>query len=461
MEYYDTLLQKYQAKYSLDFKTLNWEIFDMYIESEHNIPYYLLQCYITKTKVINDEFSLEFIINLLKDDIIHITNVECIKEDIDILYEQREARSTAKQDLQKFKVKRDLLGITYCDIRYIKRQCTLFKLVPDENGEVFIPDFVTNIDESCAQNSAKALCRKIIWKHPKVFSVCNLFRGNKSIKKLDLTEFNLSRIPILNDMFYCSNLESVDFGDNDFHNVKSMEEFFQTCNNLKRVDLSKSKLLPICQLDGFLNNCVNLQELNLGQNSKFYTLVNKYNPHLNYLRRFYTGFGLMSYTTGYISTSNVTDITAGCTSLEQVFSWLHDGRGSQPKHVMKLIKLNELTGINYINRCLVESSKTRRIEYQIRTELEATLLELVNKPAIIQIDFIVDNYGRRVADRVATVKTLKSSDPLYMKLENYHGMITDYKYRLMFASTGAPDNIEVVYFNSYTMWGEEYLDVQG
>ena len=168
-----------------------------------------------------------------------------IKEDINIYKEIMNDDGTEYQKYLNFRVKCEMLGVE-CNIfekdgkNYIAK-----KLIPDENGIVTIPDFVNNITPDAGYNDAKGeryLYSKIIWKQPRVMSLGGIFSYN-STKALDLTEFNISRIPDISVAFSsCSNLKKVSFGNNDFRNTVFCGGLFAGCNNLDVVKMNNAKM---------------------------------------------------------------------------------------------------------------------------------------------------------------------------------------------------------------------------
>ena len=68
-----------------------------------------------------------------------------------------------------------------------------------------------------------------------------MFNGCKSLKKLDLSNFNTNNLEEMNDMFSnCYSLTELNISSFNTDNVKCMKMMFFDCSSLKELNINKS-----------------------------------------------------------------------------------------------------------------------------------------------------------------------------------------------------------------------------
>ena len=401
------------------------------------------------------EILLSELINLLDNHSIVIENIECIADDLKI-FRGRQNTDLAKQyeEYRKYKVKCDLLQIEYTDIQQVRSDkrdsYILRKLIPDENGVAIIPDFVTMVSYNFSDNNRNTKYKKIIWKNPLVLSAENMFRYNDKIVNLDLTEFNLSVIPNLFQLLMgCNSLETVDFGNNDFHNVTNITEMFKNNYRLKDINLYKAKPTRECMMFHIANSNRDLRSLIMPEFSCQY-------QKLEYKHYDKPRSGILDEETGY--NLQFTEIMLKKTRLSHVVSWLPENDISINNRIVA-IYLDELTGINYIKNTIsndrAENSGLLRTRDIVRSEDNADFtisdyLQYINTNILLRFVMIDDLRGNGVPHfgRTAVAKELGVIKTAYVNSIDTKG----YKNRLLLAGYGDEKAIYIVYFNNYSEW---------
>lgn len=155
--------------------------------------------------------DFDYVIDRVQNNLITLVNPDIMAEDTRIQEDRYEDPDPKElEQYNKLRVKSELLGVDFTDIEIKMGEYILKKLVPDKNGVAVIPDFITEIADTCYSPNKKYNYTKIIWRNPRVFDIQNLFKNNLNITSIDLSECNISRIPGLHGLFQsCKNLKYV------------------------------------------------------------------------------------------------------------------------------------------------------------------------------------------------------------------------------------------------------------
>ena len=102
-----------------------------------------------------------------------------------------------------------------------------------------------------------------------------LFANLNTIKKVDLSNYNIKPTDTSFLFSECTNLEEIIFGDFDTSNVKAMYAMFQK-SNIKRLDLSKFVTNNVTNMDYMFDSCQNLEYLDI-RNFDFSKTIGCYN----------------------------------------------------------------------------------------------------------------------------------------------------------------------------------------
>lgn len=90
----------------------------------------------------------------------------------------------------------------------------------------------------------------------------SMFSQCSSLRSLDLSSFNTSKVIGMNLMFYmCTNLESIDLSSFDTENLQQMDHMFYSCRKLEMLDLSSFATPNMTSMLSAFNNCKNLKTI--------------------------------------------------------------------------------------------------------------------------------------------------------------------------------------------------------
>lgn len=213
------------------------------------------------------EITIDELAKQVRTGSIQLANSNFIDADLRIL-KSRSYESSA-DSIEAFKAmcaKRELLGLPCSKIHRVLNDYIMETGVPDENGVLTITDFVTEIGFEFADSIMDKKIRKVIWKNPRCYALNGLFAYNDNMIDLDLTEFNISAIPEVKELFYCCrNLRSIDFGNNAFDNNCKLTDLFDNCEALEAVKMSKATFKRCRENTGMFRFCPGLKELNIGK----------------------------------------------------------------------------------------------------------------------------------------------------------------------------------------------------
>lgn len=404
------------------------------------------------------EILLSELVELIDSHKIVIENPEYIEDDIKI-FKGRLDSNLHKQyeEYEKYRLKCELLGVVCNDIRCIDNQYILHKLVPDENGVAVIPDFVTNLSPIFnGDDNTDTKYRKIIWKNPLVFSINGMFRFNDKIVNIDLTEFNLSVIPDVHRLFCaCRYLETVNFGDNDFHNVTNISEIFKNASRLIEADLSKAKPRRTYLMNSIATGDNELLSLNIPE-------LSQRPVKLSFMHFFKLTNGIIDARTG--SNTKFTEIIMNTTSLANILTWIDEYSVCVSNRIVA-VYLDKLTGIDYIKSTINEQHAEILGTIRLRSRIaqnddgdftESMYKQYINKDILLRFVIINPSGNTGITQHFGRVAVECELDS-HMKNSLNSVDSKGYKNRLLL--TGYKDDkvTYIVYFNSYTMWGERSI----
>ena len=92
----------------------------------------------------------------------------------------------------------------------------------------------------------------------------NMFNDLTSIKEIDLSKFDSSKITTMYRMFNgCTNLEKIIFGNINTSSVNNMKELFQNCKKLTSIDVSKFDTSQVTTMYRMFGFCESLESLDV------------------------------------------------------------------------------------------------------------------------------------------------------------------------------------------------------
>lgn len=430
----------YRYNTELNPNTLGYEITDEYMS------YTLESLGANNDDYCTCRFRIDELIELIETYKIDIINLDILSDDIQT-FKERHSENLEQQfkEYEKYRLKCELLGINCSDIRKEGTDYTLYELIPDKDGIATVPDFITKLGKDLSYKNSVYKYTKVIWKNPLVLNINNFFQDNCNIVKIDLTEFNLSKIPSMRGLFNtCSELKEVNFGNNDFHNVTDLRLAFNGCAKLTKLDLSKANFSRWVDLENFARNTYSLSLLNMKK-------VSVYTEPTNVRGRYATDKYLLDHSSGDFSFK--TCIIIGSTSLAHITSWLSTYTSSTFKN--RKIFVNELTGINFIKDSITTSemlsvaSDTNKWinlfkEKETCDSPKGKYKEIINKDIVAML----------IPDKTTVMDTEFSRVAV---LENLGEQLdtpeaSEFKYRLLIKSAYDKNSLFEIYFNKYTEW---------
>ena len=113
-------------------------------------------------------------------------------------------------------------------------------------------------------NNNKNIIRLVKIKIDQGKSLQGLFRGNRSIKKIEFIKFNNKTVTDMSGMFdECSSLEEINFNYFKTDEVIDMNSMFFGCSSLKNLDLKNFNTKNVINMSFMFCGCSSLTELNL------------------------------------------------------------------------------------------------------------------------------------------------------------------------------------------------------
>ena len=172
-----------------------------------------------------------------------------------------------------------------------------FKYPPDK---IYIQDNSYTIDEKNRiiglVNNENNITMK--WNNKLTYCI-RMFSGLSNMVGIDLTDFDLSQITVMNFMFEnCYNLQYIKFNNNNEINLslKDISNMFLNCISLKTLDLSNLDISHVTNVMNLFLNCSSLISLNLdGFNTSSVTA---------FMGMFYNCYSLLSLELSSFDTSN-------------------------------------------------------------------------------------------------------------------------------------------------------------
>ena len=172
-----------------------------------------------------------------------------------------------------------------------------YKYPPDK---IYIQDNSYTIDEKNRiiglVNNENNITMK--WNNKLTYCI-RMFSGLSNMVGIDLTDFDLSQITVMNFMFEnCYNLQYIKFNNNNQSNLslKDISNMFLNCISLKTLDLSNLDISHVTNVMNLFLNCSSLISLNLdGFNTSSVTA---------FMGMFYNCYSLLSLELSSFDTSN-------------------------------------------------------------------------------------------------------------------------------------------------------------
>lgn len=131
-----------------------------------------------------------------------------------------------------------------------KNNLRLLKVISVNNGK-YIP------------TNSGILSAKINFKN-NLNSINGLFKDNKELIKVKLSNFNMSEITSMKSTFSgCSNLSEVNFEGIDTSKLVDMGKTFENCTELKKLDLSPIDATNLLNMENLFSGCNKLETINL------------------------------------------------------------------------------------------------------------------------------------------------------------------------------------------------------
>ena len=142
----------------------------------------------------------------------------------------------------------------------------------------------------------------------------SLFAGCSSLEKINLSNFNISNVALISALFSrCSSLKEVDLSSFDTSKVTSMEFMFSNCRSLKKLNLSNFNTENVEIMTKFFNNCSSLIDLDI---SNFNTLKVKNMDEMFYGCSSIKKLDLSNFVTNNVE--NLEKMFYGCSSLTSI-----------------------------------------------------------------------------------------------------------------------------------------------
>lgn len=160
-------------------------------------------------------------------------------------------------------------------------------LVLDKNGNLTVVDFAKIEDSYRGKiKKAKVIVTEMCTPEPSVFENCSkltqvelevvaskekrfhdmsyMFSGCSSLKKVDFSTLDTSRVTDMSHMFEnCKSLKSVDLSSFNTSKVRDMSYMFSGCKSLKNLDLSMLDTSNVRTMQLIFKDCTSLKKLNM------------------------------------------------------------------------------------------------------------------------------------------------------------------------------------------------------
>ena len=143
------------------------------------------------------------------------------------------------------------------------------------NKNIINNNFYLDPSEVLIEGEPKPSCKKICnfqnninqvtIKFDRLIESCeNMFDGLTSIKEIDLSNLDTSKVINMSSMFNeCTNLEKITFGNINTSSVENMFQLFHNCIKLASIDLSNFDTSNVITMESTFRHCESLLSINV------------------------------------------------------------------------------------------------------------------------------------------------------------------------------------------------------
>lgn len=237
----------------------------------------------------------------------------------------------------------------------------------------------------------------------------NMFYNCKSLKKLDLKDYNTTNVTNMSFMFYyCSNLEEVDVSNFNTINLTLMHDMFSECISLSRIDLSSFNTSKVINMSHLFYDCLTLKELDLSNfdTSNVTNMANMFSHCKNLIN-----INLSNFDTRKVTTMN--NMFRECYNLK----------------ILDLSSFNASENISYMFYKCINLETIFVSEYDEASNKGWDVTKVTNSSRMFEDDSkLVGGYGSSLTQYAVTDKTYavldNQSQQGFMTLKrNYTGLI--------------------------------------
>ena len=204
----------------------------------------------------NSATKINYILDDISKDILKPNEINCIyiqkenEKEIKLIYDYNLSKDNMNYWSEKEKK-------SYLEAKQISKK--LFK----DKIELYINDEKIKFDCNYIIKDSKSIKVKFKFK-AKLTNTSYMFYNCTSLKSIDLSSFNASRVNEMNNMFYnCTSLKSIDLSSLNTSNVTDMSKMFYCCSFLKSTDLSSSNTSNVTDMSNMFYNCNSLKSIDL------------------------------------------------------------------------------------------------------------------------------------------------------------------------------------------------------
>lgn len=167
-------------------------------------------------------------------------------------------------DVQKLIIKARALGkseINYDNMTFvIQGDKILLKSVNIKSGTVILPSFMSGYitkegqDNTACSPFENCIDIKVI-NNSQITTMQKLFQYTNSLKELDLSDFDASRITSLRGAFNFSGVQKIYFGNFNTSKVTDMSKMFKECHRLENLDVRNFDTRNVESMQGMFSYC--------------------------------------------------------------------------------------------------------------------------------------------------------------------------------------------------------------
>ena len=183
----------------------------------------------------------------------------------------------------------------------------------NEKLEHYIVSCLDNVGPNFFENCCE-IKKVAILESKNVEDMSNMFNECSSLEKLDLNNFNTSKVTNMENMFSnCSSLTNLDLSNFDTSNVTNMKNMFFNCSSLTTINLSSLDTRNLTNMSNMFFGCSTLTAVNLNN-------INTNNV-TEMSCMFYGCSSLTNINLSNFNTNNVTDMSGmfyECLSLTNI-----------------------------------------------------------------------------------------------------------------------------------------------